>query len=131
MNHYETNLKKYVATLENSHREINQIPVNSDYQKKYTEGYLLVSSEALSSIKAFIDEDNLCKDYRAKMCEMRNEYHKKYLLLKKAKEGAFEDGQCRAAKDVDNDLDNMVQIIAHDELQKLKNHQQQTPSRRR
>ena len=125
-NQHESKVKDYGSTLE----RINHIPVKSKDQKEYTEGYLLVSGGALAAIKGFLGEDNLCKDYPSRLREMRSDYHKKYLLLKKAEKGAFNDGQYRAARDVHKGLDTLIESIAHDELQKLEK-RQQTPQRRR
>jgi hypothetical protein len=121
--------KNLFSKIASDYAEISQIPIKSQGQSDYMKGYLTVLNGAYSSIKTFLDDDNLRKDYPAMFKNMRDEYRQTYLTLRKADN--THDGQYQAAVKLYKDLDSIIQTTAGHDLNNLQNHQLQMASHRR
>jgi hypothetical protein len=139
LNEFEKGAKEFFAKITKSCNEpipLDIISISSDSkiqlnQWDYAIGYKTILEYAAESIGTYINKASPQKDYPAAFKKMRNDYHQKYIALRKTKKSSFNDGRYQAAVDLYKGLDSVIQTAAEYDLNNLQEHQLQRASCRR
>jgi type IV secretory pathway TraG/TraD family ATPase VirD4 len=114
---FEKKAREYLDFIARDYSETNKPPC---YIQKYKQGMLAVLKGAIDTISKFLGYDDPQKDYLVFFLEIKEKYHKMYLLFKKDRAlgkavniqiEEYVRGQFRAASDLYKGLTHMTQSM--------------------